>query len=152
MTRWIERSLTSSLSFLGLPAGIALWALLLLPVWHLLPAHAQAPVQGQQVKGDAQYGATVIVPTTITTGNTFQSALASIIGTSSARLSLTVQNNNTNTDNCWVYPGPTASATEAAAILLAPGQSYQRYWPRVPPDNIAVTCAGNADTMYVDHQ
>ena len=117
--------------------------------WH---AHAQAPVQGQQVKGDAQYGATVVVPITITTGNTFQSALASIIGTSSARLSLTVQNNNTNTDNCWVYPGPTASATEAAAILLAPGQSYQRYWPRVPPDNIAVTCAGNADTMYVDHQ
>lgn len=88
----------------------------------------------------------------ITAGNTFQSVLAAVGAPPAIRRSLTVQNNNTNTDNCWVFVGPNASATKATSILLAPGASYTRYYPYVPSDNISATCATTADTLYVDIQ
>jgi hypothetical protein len=87
----------------------------------------------------------------ITTGNTFQSILAAPTG-GTRRLSLTIQNNQTTTDNCWLFMGATASATKATSILLAPGQSYTRYYPYIPSDNIAATCASTSDTLYVDTQ
>ena len=43
---------------------------------------------------------------TITTGNTFQTVLNAIAaGSTTPRRSLTIQNNNTTSDNCWVYVG-----------------------------------------------
>jgi len=82
----------------------------------------------------------------ITTGGTFQTALAA----NDRRRGLTIQNNNTNNDNCWIYLGTLASATTATAILLAPGGSYQRYYPYIPRDIVNVTCATTSDSIYVD--
>jgi len=88
--------------------------------------------------------------------NTFTQILPSIISgagnASTARQSLTIQNNNTNTDNCFVFIGPIASATKAASILLAPQQAYGRYWPNVPSDQISIECGGTNDTFYADYQ
>lgn len=89
---------------------------------------------------------------TIATGNTFQSIISALGVSPAIRRSMTIQNNNTNSDNCWVFIGPTASATKATSILLGPGGSYQRYYPYVPSDNIAATCATTSDTLYVDTQ
>jgi hypothetical protein len=85
----------------------------------------------------------------ITTGNTFQQVLAAPVA--NPRNSLTIQNNNAS-DACWVYVGPTASATKGTSIQLAAGQSYTRYIPYIPSDVIAATCATTSDTLYVDTQ
>lgn len=118
----------------------------------LLTLTTNAAAQGQVVRGqaDARH-ATTNASVSITTGNTFQNILAALT-TTTDRQSLTIQNNNTNSDNCWVFIGLAASATKATAILLSPGGSYQRYWPYVPPDAIQATCTGNGDTLYVDWQ
>jgi hypothetical protein len=87
---------------------------------------------------------------TITTASVFQQVLASVLLTSSRR-SLTIQNNQTSTDNCWIFLGA-GTATKAASILLAPGQSYTRYYPYIPNDEIQATCATAADSLYVDFQ
>lgn len=116
-------------------------------------ALGQGSLSGQLVQGTAVNTGTKNTTIVITTGNTFQTALVSIIGDSTTRRqALTIQNNNTTTDNCWLYLGAKASATKATAILLAPGQAYTRYWPFVPADEISVTCATTNDTMYVDNQ
>lgn len=88
---------------------------------------------------------------TITTGNTFQTVLAALGAPPAIRRSLTIENNNTNGDNCWVFVG-SGSATEGTAILLTKGGSYQRYYPYVPSDAIQATCATTSDTLYVDTQ
>lgn len=95
---------------------------------------------------------TTIVTVTITSGNTFQSLLSSVTPNRQGRQSITIQNNNTNSDNCWIFLGATASATKATSILLGPGGSYQRYYPYVPSDNIAATCTSTNDTLYLDWQ
>lgn len=99
----------------------------------------------------------------IATGLTFQQVLAPGV-----RRALTVQNNNTGSDNCWVLIGApfaagdtttttrtVAGATLAAAkaaILLVPGGSYTRYQPYIPSDQILATCATSGDSIYVDYQ
>lgn len=89
---------------------------------------------------------------TITNGNTFQTVIAAASPTvSTSRQSLTIQNNNTNNDNCWVFIG-SAAAAKATSILLGPGGSYQRYYPFVPSDAIQATCTTTADSLYVDTQ
>ena len=102
------------------------------------PAFAQTTPQGRGTVN----GSVVIV-----TGNTFQTVLAA----NPRRLSLTIQNNNAS-DSCWLFIGPLASATKGTSILLATGQSYARYYPYLPSDVIAATCAANSDTLYVDTQ
>lgn len=87
----------------------------------------------------------------ITTGNTFQTVLASNFGTFTQRQALTIANNNTNTDNCWIFLG-SGTATKATSILLTPGGSYTRYWPFVPSDAIQATCTTTSDSLYVDVQ
>jgi len=67
------------------------------------------------------------------------------------RRSLTIQNNNIS-DNCWLFIGANASATKGTSILLTPGQSYTRYYPYIPSDNISATCATTNDTLYIDTQ
>jgi len=104
------------------------------------PAYSGAPVNR----------ATLNSSTTITTGNTFQTVLASNFNTTTQRQALTIQNNNLS-DNCWIYLG-SGTATEAKAILLLAGGSYTRYWPFVPSDAIQATCATANDTIYIDNQ
>ena len=83
---------------------------------------------------------------TIAAGNTFQTILPA-----ASPWSLTIQNNNTNSDNCWIFIG-SGTASKGASILLGPGGSYGRYYPYVPSDVIQGTCATTSDTLYVDTQ
>jgi|SRR6516162_10758911 hypothetical protein len=93
---------------------------------------------------------------TITTGSTFQTILTAVPtpGPTGAgqRHSLTIQNNNVTADNCWIFIGATGSATKPTSILLPQGASYTRYFPFIPSDNIAGTCATTGDSIYVDTQ
>lgn len=107
-------------------------------VWGALPGICGA----QQVRPAATTNRSV----TITLGNTFQTILSA-----QERISLTIQNNLTTTDNCWIFIG-TAVATKGTSILLGPGVSYTRYYPFIPNDAIQATCASTNDTLYVDTQ
>ncbi len=89
---------------------------------------------------------------TIALGNTFQSVFSAVTSGTTTTHSITIQNNNTNGDNCWLFIGENASATKGTSILLGPGGSYQRYFPYLPSDNISATCTTTSDTMYVDSQ
>jgi hypothetical protein len=116
-------------------------ALALLALLMSLPAHAQqAPLNLGTVNGSI----------VITAGNTFQQVLAALTG-NNRRRSLTISNNNA-TDSCWLFIGPTASATKGTSILLLSGGSYTRYYPYIPSDNIAATCVTTSDTLYADTQ
>lgn len=116
------------------------------------PAFGQ---QGTSFQGQSQQTGSLNSSTTITTGNTFQTVLPALTSTTypgtPSRRSLTIQNNNTTTDNCWLWV-TTGTPSEAKAILLQPGQGYTRYWPYVPSDAIQATCASSSDTLYVDTQ
>lgn len=85
----------------------------------------------------------------ITLGNTFQTILPALAGGSAPRRSLTIQNNQTSTDNCWIFVG-SAVATKGTSILLTPSQAYTRFYPLVPSDAIQATCINTNDTLYVD--
>lgn len=119
-----------------------------------------SPAVAQSNRGTLNYSAK------ITTGNTFQQ-----IRPAENRWSITIQNNQTSTDNCWIIPGgngqitagtTTLSSTvtingvsmtaQQAAILLTPGLPWQRYYPYVPNDMIYGTCATTGDSLYVDQQ
>jgi len=132
--------------------------LILLALAFAFPAYAQnADNSALVASGQVINRSTVNSTATITTSGTFQTLLSSIIGASTSqggpviRQALTIENNNPAGPNCWVYIGPTASATIAASILLPVGGSYTRYWPFVPSDNIAGTCGANGTTIYVDY-
>jgi hypothetical protein len=128
-------------------AYLLLGAVLAIPI--VAVGQAPTPV-GQVVQGVAAYSSTVNGSATITTGNTFQTVLATLPGTSTRRQSLTVENNNAS-DSCWLFVGG-GSATKGTSILLLPGGSYSRYWPYVPSDAIQATCTNTSDTLYVDTQ
>lgn len=114
-------------------------------------ALAQNPApQGAPMQGVPQDRSTINASVVITTGNTFQTILASIIGTINYKASLTIENNNTS-DSCWIYIG-SGTPTKGTSILLVAGGSYTRYWPFVPSDAIQATCTTSADTLYVDYQ
>lgn len=118
-----------------------------------LVAQAQVQSPNLTVNGGAVNRSTVNGSVTITTGNTFQQILPSVIGSSTAvRQSLTIQNNNTS-DSCWIYIG-TGTPTTANSIILdtTHGTAYTRFFPYVPSDQIRATCANNSDTLYVDTQ
>jgi hypothetical protein len=99
----------------------------------------------------------VNIPTTnrsvsITTGGTFQQILAATPNTRDTLYqSLTIQNNQTTTDNCWIHIGG-GTVNQSTSILLAPGQAYTRYFPYTPSDAIQGTCTTNGDKLYVDTQ
>jgi hypothetical protein len=142
-----------------------LLAALLFCVACYAPTSAQAQAVGEQVQGVAINRSTLNNSATITTGNTFQTVLATSQGVVTAqggpqqRQALTIQNNNA-TDSCWISFGVLANGTKITAanaakttsILLLAGQAYTRYWPYVPNDEIEATCASNSDTLYVDVQ
>jgi|HubBroStandDraft_2_1064218.scaffolds.fasta_scaffold00132_10 hypothetical protein len=119
-------------------------ALSILLYW-ICCASAQTTISGTTLNRS-----TVNTPTTITTANTFQQILPSILGTTTQRQALTIENNNAS-DNCWLFIG-SGTATKAISMLLLPGGSYTRYWPYVPSDAFQATCASNSDTLYVDNQ
>ena len=132
-----------------------------------LAAHAQSPGGGTSVSGIPTNRATLNSSVTITTGNTYQTVLASNFSSSSTvqsavsphRQALTIENNNAS-DSCWIAFGKTsggtvitaANATKAESILLLAGGSYTRYWPFVPSDEFEATCATSGDFLYIDNQ
>jgi len=87
---------------------------------------------------------------TIATGNKFQQIVPSN-STGTDRWALTIQNNASNGDNCWVYVG-SDKASKDGSVVLAPGKSYDRYWPFVPSDTIQATCASSSDNLYVEYK
>jgi len=103
-------------------------------------------------------------PKLITTGLTYQQLLPLNQG----RGSVTIQNNMTSTDNCWLLiggpwqPGDTTGSSrtvagqtltaQQASILLTPALPYTRYYPYVPSDQILGTCQSTGDSLYVDTQ
>jgi hypothetical protein len=111
----------------------------------VLLALAALPAQAQTVAPTTNSSAVIAA------GNTFQQILAAVTNNNQRR-SLTIQNDNTNGDNCWLFIGATGSATKGTSMLLGPGGSYQRYSPYVPADNIAATCTNTSDTLYADFQ
>lgn len=149
---------------------IFLTPILILGMIGSLKLHAQSTTPDQTNAGMAVNRSTVKQAVKITTGNTFQQILASNYGTTTQRQALTIENNNTNGDNCFIIAvtgqeisaGSTTSTTVTingvaltaaqAAILLTEGGSYQRYWPYVPSDAIWGTCSGTGDSIYVDTQ
>jgi len=131
----------------------------LLPVAFLLaalPALAQNP---QPIKSN---NASV----TITTGLTYQVLWAP----KSNYNSVTFENNNlTTTDTCYVdltglvQPGNTTATSVVtpfgvtltaaqASIQMVPGGSYGRYYPKLPSNQIVVTCTTSGDSLYADFQ
>ena len=114
-------------------------------------SNTQTP--SETVAGLATNRSTVNGSGTITAGGTFQQILPSIVGNAGvARQAVTIQNNNTGTDACWLHIG-TGTPTLANSILLAaPSGSYQRYWPNVPSDAMQITCTTTSDTFYLDTQ
>jgi hypothetical protein len=88
---------------------------------------------------------TTVLTVSIGSANTFQA----ITGLPTPRRSLTIQNNNVNGDNCWLFIG-SGTATKGTSILLGQGQSYGRYTPYIPVDTLQVTCATNGDSVYVE--
>lgn len=133
--------------------------------WRMIAAVAALVIlcgsaQAQNNRGTLNYSVK------IATGNTFQQ-----IRPSEGRWSITIQNNQTTTDNCWIIPngngqivgGTTTLSTnvtingntmtaQQASILLTPGLPWQRYFPYVPNDAIYGTCATTGDSLYVDEQ
>jgi hypothetical protein len=126
----------------------------------ILPAAATDQVLTASVKP---------VPVIITLGLTYQQVLP--LAASDNRQSITIQNNNANTDNCeiilvgqgspWLVGDTTTTSRTInsvsmtggqASILLTPGQSYTRYYPFIPPDQILGTCTTTGDSLYVDTQ
>lgn len=123
---------------------------LLLVAALLFPQLAQASELAEQVKTLPTYNFSKV----ITAGGTFQTVLPIGVG----RRSLTIQNTNT-TDGCFITFGSingvvitAANASESTSISLAAGQSYTRYYPYVPSDEIEGTCATSLDTLYIDTQ
>jgi hypothetical protein len=100
----------------------------------------------------------------IATGNTYQLLLAA--GT---RRGLTIENNNTGSDDCWIEvsglvavgattatsvtpPGLSAITAVKASIRLSPGGQWSRYFPYIPSGAIVGTCTITGDSIYVDTQ
>ena len=106
----------------------------------------QNPVNGQALVLETTNASVII-----TTGTVYQQLLPSVAGAKKQRQSLTIENNNVNGDNCWVFIG-SGTPTMGNSILLTQGGAYQRYWPYTPSDVIQVTCATDSDTLYVDYQ
>lgn len=147
---------------------VALYAFL-----RIYPVVAQQPNQPAdlRIQGDAQNKSTVPASVTITTGLTYQQVLPSILGATTQRQALTIQNNQASgSDLCYVIvgttqvtPGTTTTSSNVtingktvtaaqASIVLSVGGSYQRYFPLVPSDAIYATCATTGDSLYVDYQ
>jgi len=104
--------------------------------------------------GSAAYAQQLPAPTdsliAIVTGNKFQQIIPpNKIGTD--RRALTIQNNNTNSDSCWVYIG-SDKASKENSIALDPSGSCVRYWPFASSDAIQATCASSSDTLLVEYQ
>jgi hypothetical protein len=87
---------------------------------------------------------------TVATGNKFQEVVPPD-KSGAERRTLTVQNNNTNGDSCWVYVGSDKASKEGSNVL-APGKEYARYWPFASSDAVQATCASSSDTLQVEYQ
>jgi hypothetical protein len=86
---------------------------------------------------------------TIVTGNKFQQVVPA---TGTKRRSLTIKNNNTNGDSCWVFVGNGRASKDDSVAIITPGNPYVRYWPFASSDTIQATCASSSDTLDVEYQ
>lgn len=108
--------------------------------------------------------ANVPFPLSITAGGTYQ-----LLIPGGGKLSIEIQNNNTTaTDYCYLLiggpwvAGDTLASTRTvnsvsltaakASVLLGPGQSYTRYYPYIPGDQILATCTSTGDSIYAGTQ
>jgi hypothetical protein len=91
------------------------------------------------------------ISVTIVTGNKFQEILPQN-DPGKDRRTLIIDNNNTNSDSCWVFVGTGRASQEKSDKVLAPGERYVRYWPFVPSDEVQATCASSSDTLSVEYQ
>jgi hypothetical protein len=102
--------------------------------------------------GSTAFAQTPPAPTktvvTINTANKFQQVLAS---SGTPRRMLSIGNNNTNGDSCWVFVG-SGQAYKEGSYEVPPGREYLRYPPFVPSDAIQATCASSKDTLDVEYQ
>lgn len=105
---------------------------------------------------------------TVTLGNVYQKVSNPGGGDEAKRKNITIQNNNTNSDFCWLdYTGlissgmgTTSSVTTAnqtitaaqASILLTQGGAAQRLDGYIPSDAIMVACANPGDSVYVEEE
>jgi len=87
----------------------------------------------------------------IVTGNKFQQILPENTAGNDRR-ALTIINNNTNGDSCWVFVGTGGASKEKSDKALAPGDKFVKYWPFVPSDEIQATCASSSDTLSIEYQ
>ena len=87
----------------------------------------------------------------IVTGNKFQQILPENTAGNDRR-ALTIINNNTNGDSCWVFVGTGGASKEKSDKVLAPGDKFVKYWPFVPSDEIQATCASSSDTLSIEYQ
>lgn len=108
-------------------------ALLLLP----LSAHADQPFSAFSTN----------LSSTVAVTNTFQN----VQNLTNARLGCVVQNNGVSTNAMYVYFGPIASATKAAAVVLQNGQSVNCALPggvnAVIRDQVSIT--GTSGDAYL---
>jgi hypothetical protein len=118
-------------------------------------------------QAQSQPKSSIPASTKIVAGLTYQQ----LIPTNGGRSTLTVQNNNTTTDNCFLLMGAPGSpwqvgdttatsrtingvtlTAQQASILLLPGGSDNRLSGIVPSDQFFVTCATTGDSFYADYQ
>ncbi len=139
-----------------------------------LLASGAALAQGIPDAGVPVNRSTINLSAKMTATLQYQQVLPNILGTSTPRQALTIQNNNAS-DSCYLVIGQiplagvaqitngvatTASITVngvsvtaiQASILLTAGGSYNRYWPYVPSDAIYAACANSGDSLYVETQ
>ena len=93
----------------------------------------------------------VNVSGTITSTNTFQSVIASVVGgISQNRASCTIQNNGTHT--MYVFPGPIANATLTNSVQVPTGGFFYCYTGvTVLVDQISITGTAG-DAFYAAYQ
>ncbi len=92
---------------------------------------------------------TTSTPVTVTTGGTFQSALAS----NASRKGCLIQNPIAATETLFVFFGPNGSAATNASIGLAPGASIScNAGPNVLTDNVSVEGATTGHAFVVTSQ
>jgi hypothetical protein len=120
---------------------------------HPMPQHENVVEQATRPQSGAVVLQVPINPSDnnvvkIATGNSFQQ----VVGPNSSateRQALTIKNNNTNGDTCWVFFGGDKASKEKN-VSIDSGGSYVRYWPFVSSEAMQATCASTSDTLSVE--
>ena len=116
--------------------------------WSLATQADSSNNQSPIVATQGQRATSTEIAGSVTTGGTFQAALAS----SAVRKGCTIQNTQTSAV-LYVFFGATGSATEAKSFQVAAGASIScQQGSVVLTDNVAVTAAASSATFVVNSQ